>query len=72
MSELPHMLDAPLSTIGPAFQIQCVACDGLGIVFECTENAPSTTPINCRHCGALRGTLGDLRELAKSERQDLF
>jgi hypothetical protein len=29
-------------------------------------------PIKCRHCGAPRGTLGQLRELSTSGRQDLF
>ncbi len=42
------------------FQIVCKLCDGLGIVFDCTEGAPFNTVIKCRHCGAPRGTLGDL------------
>jgi hypothetical protein len=49
------------------FEIVCRVCDGLGIVFECEEDAPSSTPIKCRHCGGPRGTLGDLRSLAASE-----
>jgi hypothetical protein len=54
------------------FQIVCKTCDGLGIIFECTENAPSSTSITCRHCSAPRGTLGQLRELSISGREDLF
>jgi hypothetical protein len=54
------------------FQVQCAKCEGLGIIFDCTENAPSSTEISCRHCGASRGTLGSLRQLAQSARSDLF
>jgi hypothetical protein len=54
------------------FKIICTICDGVGIIFECPEDAPSSTQIKCRHCGAPRGTLGDLRSLSASGRQDLF
>jgi len=30
------------------FEIVCRVCDGLGIVFECAEDAPSSTLIKCR------------------------
>jgi hypothetical protein len=56
----------------PGFSIVCNICNGLGIVFDCSEQAPSSTPIKCRHCGASRGTLGDLRSLSRSDRHDLF
>ena len=55
-----------------AFNIVCKVCDGLGIVFDCGEDAPSSTQIKCRHCGAPRGTLGDLRNLSLSGKPDLF
>ena len=54
------------------FKIICVNCDALGIVFDCAEDAPASTPIKCRHCGIPRGTLGDLRHLSYSNRRDLF
>lgn len=54
------------------FQIVCVNCDGIGITFECPETAPVQTIIRCRLCGAPRGTLGQLRRLALSEKLDLF
>jgi hypothetical protein len=57
---------------GTGFKIVCTICDGLGIVFDCAENAPSSTQIKCRHCGAPRGTLGELRSLSISGQQDLF
>jgi hypothetical protein len=56
----------------PAFQLVCIKCDALGIVLDCTEGAPLSTPIQCRGCGGLRGTLGDLRILARPDRHDLF
>ena len=62
----------PMQREAIQFQIICKICDGLGITFECPENAPSSTPIKCRHCGAPRGTLGQLREMSISGRQDLF
>jgi hypothetical protein len=51
------------TTAAPGFKIVCKICDALGIVFDCAEGAPSSTQIKCRHCGALRGTLGELRNL---------
>jgi hypothetical protein len=66
------MIESQATTANPGFRIQCTSCDGLGITFDCTENAPSSTQINCRHCGAPRGTLGSLREMAKTSRNDLF
>jgi ribosomal protein S27E len=56
----------------PEFRIVCINCGALGIVFDCTEDAPPSTLITCRHCGAPRGTLGDLRYLSYATRHDLF
>jgi hypothetical protein len=61
-----------LSNQPDGFKIICTICDGVGIIFECPEDAPSSTEIKCRHCGAPRGTLGDLRSLSASGSQDLF
>jgi hypothetical protein len=58
--------------VRPAFQLVCVNCDALGIVLDYPEDAPSSTAIKCRHCGARLGTLGDLRNLALSDRRDIF
>jgi ribosomal protein S27E len=55
----------------PDFRLVCINCDALGIVFDFPEGAPSSTQIQCRHCGAPRGTIGDLRKLSCSDR-DLF
>jgi hypothetical protein len=53
-----------------AFQLVCVHCDALGIVIDGdAEGAPSSTIIRCRDCHAVRGTLGDLRNLALPEQR---
>jgi len=66
------MLTNPLPGRKPDFRIVCINCDAVGIAFDCPENAPSWTQIRCRNCGAPRGTLADLRNLAASDRADLF
>jgi hypothetical protein len=63
---------AQTSDLQPEFSIICKTCDGLGIVFDCSEQAPSSTQIKCQHCGAPRGTLGGLRSLSETDRHDLF
>jgi hypothetical protein len=60
------------SSAHPVFKIVCINCDSLGIVFDCPEGAPPSTLIKCRHCGVPRGTLGELRALSCSDRQDMF
>ena len=54
------------------FKVVCIDCESLGIVLDYRADAPSSTEIRCSHCNALRGTLGALRSLANSNRQDLF
>jgi hypothetical protein len=58
--------------IRPAFQLVCIDCDALGIVLDCAEGAPLSTLIRCHSCGGLRGTLGDLRNLAEPGQLDIF
>jgi hypothetical protein len=58
--------------IRPAFQLVCINCDALGIVLDYAEGAPLSTPIKCSYCGAPRGTLGDLRNLALSDRNEIL
>ena len=69
-SKVSEMMD-----ICAAFQLVCASCDALGIVLvldKDAERAPSATPIRCRNCGAVRGTLGDLPDLAQSKPRDLI
>jgi hypothetical protein len=66
VSKMSKMMD-----ICPPFQLVCAGCDALGIMIENdAESAPSATPIRCRGCGAVRGTLGGLRNLALSKPHD--
>lgn len=59
--------------VRPAFQLICASSDALGIVLDRdAEGAPLATQIGCRNCGAMRGTLGDLRDLALSKPRDLI
>jgi hypothetical protein len=44
----------------------------LVVAFDCAENAPPSTMIKCRHCGAPRETVRDVRKLSISQRQTLF
>jgi hypothetical protein len=57
---------------GPSFQIICVLCDAMGIILDHSEHAPSSALIKCSECCAPRGTLGELRRLACSNRRDLL
>jgi LSD1 subclass zinc finger protein len=56
----------------PEFKIVCVNCDSLGVMLDFPEGAPSCTLIKCSNCKTPRGTLGDLRNLASSDKRDLF
>jgi hypothetical protein len=54
------------------FKTVCDACGSLGIKIAHAESAPDITPVECARCGALRGTLGALRELARSGISQLY
>ncbi len=56
----------------PEFKLVCVNCGSLGIILDFARDAPASTQIRCGCCNAPRGTLGDLRVLAGSNRRDLF
>jgi hypothetical protein len=55
-----------------AFQLVCAKCDSVGVIIDHGELAPPSTIVRCCHCEANRGTLGELRHLAISDRRDLF
>jgi hypothetical protein len=71
--ELLDLIDL-VSPIGltMAFQLVCARCDSVGVIIDHGELAPASTIIRCSHCEAARGTLGELRHLATSDRRDLF
>jgi len=47
------------------FKIVCADCGSLSIKVEDPANQPVTTLVLCSGCGAVRGTLGDLQDLAR-------
>jgi hypothetical protein len=53
------------ASIASAASVASMPLDG-------TQDAPATTQIRCRHCGAPRGTLGELRDLSSSGQHDQF
>ena len=50
--------------INVEFQMVCDDCGSLTIRIENPEGAPRETVVYCGHCGASRGTMGALRDLA--------
>jgi len=46
------------------FQMVCVECGSLTIKIENPESASREAIVYCGHCGASRGTMGALRDLA--------
>ncbi|SDS17958.1 hypothetical protein [Bradyrhizobium canariense] len=55
----------------PEFKIVCSDCGGLSIKVADPANCPVTTLVECRRCGAVRGTVGALQDLARRS-ADLF
>lgn len=47
------------------FKFVCEDCGSLSIKVVDPANAPATTLVQCGRCGAVRGTLADLRHLAR-------
>jgi len=56
----------------PDFQIIRINCDALGVVLNYPEDAPISTVVNRHLCNTPRGTLGALRNLARSNRRDIL
>ena len=53
------------------FKIVCNKCGSLSIKVADPANAPDTALVQCGRCSAVRGTLGDLDDLARRG-TDLF
>jgi hypothetical protein len=47
------------------FSIVCAECGSLSIKIVDPATAPDTTLVHCGRCGAIRGTLADLHDLAR-------
>lgn len=53
------------------FKVVCEDCGSLSIKVEDPANSPSCTLVQCGRCHAVRGTLGELHEMARRG-TDLF
>ena len=51
-------------------KIVCDVCGNLSITAEDPVNAADEASIHCRRCNALRGTMADLRALARQATGD--
>ncbi|MBR0798293.1 hypothetical protein JQ615_23180 [Bradyrhizobium jicamae] len=58
-------------TVSTGFKIVCTDCGSLSIKPTDPAHASDDTPIVCRHCSAVRGTVADLHVLARRG-SDLF
>jgi hypothetical protein len=47
------------------FKIVCEDCGSLSIKVADPANSPDATPVKCGRCGVVRGTLGELHDLAR-------
>ena len=47
------------------FKIVCEDCGSLSIKVADPANSPAATPVKCGRCGVVRGTLGELHDLAR-------
>jgi hypothetical protein len=60
------MHPAQQGTSGQAgFRIVCDCCGGLSIKMADPTTSPATALVQCRRCDAVRGTLGELHDLAR-------
>jgi len=54
------------------FKQVCESCNSFGVRLDYGEGAPSSMQIRCSGCGAPRGTLGALRDLARTGSRESF
>jgi hypothetical protein len=56
--------DEPGEDVG--FQVVCGCCGSLSIRMTDPLKSTASTLVQCRGCNAVRGTLGELQDLARS------
>jgi hypothetical protein len=61
MASLEDIFTPPRSR----FKFVCDRCGSLSIRIADPGRSPLNTPVECARCGAVRGTLGELHELAR-------
>ncbi len=52
--------------VAAGFRMVCDCCGSLSIRIADPANSPGSALVQCRGCDAVRGTLGDLRDLGRS------
>jgi hypothetical protein len=61
-----NIIDLNQGSRRPGFSIVCAECGCLSIkIVVDPATAPDTTLIHCGRCGAIRGTLADVHDLAR-------
>jgi hypothetical protein len=53
------------TTLKSRFKIVCDDCGSLSIKVSDPVDAPAATPVHCGRCNAVRGTVGNLHDLAR-------
>jgi hypothetical protein len=56
-------LHEPSVSVG--FRMVCDCCGGLSIRMADPQKSSASTPVQCGGCDAVRGTLGELHDLAR-------
>jgi hypothetical protein len=56
-------LHEPSLSVG--FRMVCDCCGGLSIRIADPQKSSASTAVRCRGCDAVRGTLGELHDLAR-------
>jgi hypothetical protein len=52
-------------SVSAGFRMVCDCCGGLSIRLADPAKSSASTPVQCRGCDAVRGTLGELHDLAR-------
>jgi hypothetical protein len=65
MRETSTIREAPATQEASRFKVVCEACGSLSIKVADPAHAPATTPVCCGRCGVVRGTLGELHDMAR-------
>ena len=65
MGQLDHLNEAQ-----PGLKIVCEVCGNLSIKPVDPDDADDSAPVHCRRCNAVRGTVADLRALARRSTGD--
>jgi hypothetical protein len=66
MSTIVAGSEDPAKSKRPRFRVVCEACGSLSIKVADPATSPTTELVYCGRCAVVRGTLGELHDLARS------